>query len=86
MPRRPAPPADPSAYLYKNLEECETKGNHRATPLAWPPVAKNSMEKASMELRCDLCGCHLIVSADNDPDRTGIDIVIPVRQAKPVAV
>ena len=78
MARRPIPPKPPRLYEYASMEECEESGTlHRAEVKQWPPQRSRSGEaNPHISTRCTRCGCHLLVYGDNDPENSGIDVVV----------
>lgn len=76
--RQPRPQA-PRQYLYRDDVECEENGHHRVEPKVWPPVSRTGEASPSVALTCKLCGSWCIVYGDNDPDKTGYDVIMPVQ-------
>ena len=95
MARRALKPKAPGDYRYhttmseRAVDQCETSeetgGLHRVEPQTWPPVKKRGQPTDDgVPLRCVYCGSHAIVYPDNDPDVSGVEIVTPQREKKPV--
>lgn len=88
MPRRPLKKKLPSDYEFADDAECESSekygGLHRVEPSAtqWPPKAKHGEPDPYVSLRCTRCGCWCLTYADNDPDKSGIEVVLPDRKPK----
>ena len=78
MARRPIPMKVPKPYQYASMEECEESGNvHRAEVKQWPPPRSRTGEpNPFLSTRCTRCGCHLLVYGDNDPENSGIEVVV----------
>lgn len=78
MARRPIPPKVPRPYQYATIEECEESGNlHRAEVKTWPPQRTRTGEPNPFTAaRCTRCGCNLLAYGDNDPDNSGIEVVV----------
>jgi len=83
MARRPAKPRVIPQYLYTSLEDCEdpgndTKGLHLAQAKTWPPRRTNAGEPDPyIGCVCARCGCNLVVYASNNPEQSGIEVVVP---------
>jgi len=59
-------------------EESEPYHVVRPTLSQWPPRSANMDDSnPSTAIQCELCGCWNVVYADNDPDRTGVLVLLP---------
>lgn len=74
------------------MEECEESdkynGLHRIEVTTWPPRPKGDEPHPTTSSRCTRCGCWAIVDKDNDPEQSGIEVVVLEREkrgAKPAA-
>ena len=86
MARRQLKPRPNPAYEFSSMEECEESpkygGLHRIEPSQWPPKAQHGEARPTLAARCTRCGCNCIVSGDNDPDVSGIEVVLPEKKVK----
>lgn len=82
---RPKKPVIASPYRYTSKNECEENGNHRVTPLTWPPPkTATQVTDPVLNMRCDLCGCWLIVyEAHATGQMPDIDVILPERKKQP---
>lgn len=87
MARRPIPPKPVRPYQYETIEQCEESGElHRAEVKTWPPPRSRAGEAVPfLSTRCTRCGGHLLVYADNDPNASGIEVVVLEPEAKQAA-
>ena len=78
MARRPIPPKPTRPYEYETIEECEESGKlHRAEVKTWPPPRSRAGEpNPFISTRCTRCGGHLLVYGDNDPDNSGVEVIV----------
>ena len=85
---------EPSKYRYTGytdtdgqwvgaMVQCEEQGNHRVTPITWPPPrTATEPTDPSLSLRCDLCGCHLVVyEAHATGGMQGIDVILAEKKS-----
>lgn len=82
MARRPIVPKPVRVYRYDSIEQCEqaeeTGGLHRAEVKTWPPARSRAGEaNPSVSTRCSHCGGHLLVYGDNNPEASGIEVIVP---------
>jgi len=85
MARRPVKPKPIRPYRYETLEECEEAGLHRAEVTQWPPPRLSGEARPHLSVRCALCGCHLLVYGDNDPEQSGVEVIPPTRAEQATA-
>ena len=88
MPRRELIARPKAAYRYVTTESvraidlCETSvetgGLHRVEPAVWPPRKKRGVATDdAVSLSCVHCGAVCLVYPDNDPESSGIDVIVP---------
>ena len=84
MARRPIPEKKPKSHEFQSIEECEESGKlHRAEVKQWPPPRTRSGEaNPFVSTRCTRCGGHLLVYGDNDPDNSGIEVIVMESERK----
>lgn len=72
-------------YRYADLVECEEAGDHRVTPMTWPPPKTATMTAdPHLSMQCELCGAWLIVYAGHATGALqGITVVLPERVKQP---
>ena len=84
--RRPLKPKLRPEYEFQSMEECEESdkygGMHRVEPTKWPPKAEHGELRPYASARCTRCGCHCLAYADNNPDESGIEVVIPEKKVR----
>ena len=78
MARRTATLRPPGLYQYPNHIACEEAGNHVIELTVWPPKIRAGVDP-TVSARCTKCGCWCQVSPDNDPEHSGIEIVVPTK-------
>ena len=55
----------------------ETGGLHRVETDTWPPVKRRGMPSDDIAwYRCVLCGTNVGVYPDNDPELSGIEVIV----------
>ena len=86
MARRPIPPKPVRPFEFETIEECEESGKlHRAEARVWPPPRSRAGEQTPhLSTRCTRCGGHLLVYGDNNPDDSGIEVVVLENEGKVV--
>ena len=86
MARRNLRPRVKSKYEFQSVEECETDdkygGFHRVEVMDWPPRPKGDEPRPCIFPTCTRCGGHIPVYGDNDPERTGVEVVVLERERR----
>ena len=84
MARRPIPVRPVRPYKYETIEQCEESGElHRAEVKTWPPPRSRAGEaNPFLSTTCTRCGGNLLVYGDNDPNQSGIDVVVVEPESK----
>ena len=78
MARRPIPVKPVRPYEFETIEQCEESGTlHRAEVKTWPPPRTAAGEpNPYVSTRCTRCGGNLLVYSNNDPENSGIEVVV----------
>lgn len=86
--RRPLKPRANPEYIFASVAECEESeqygGLHQIEPSQWPPKAQHGEARPTISARCLRCGGHCIVSGDNDPQESGIEVVQQMKKEQKV--
>jgi hypothetical protein len=65
---------------YRGHEECEVENDaHVVRPTSWPPRPKGVTDFApTMDLLCELCGCHVLAEAAHATGQLkGVKVILP---------
>ena len=83
--RQPRPKRNPE-YEFQSIEECEESekygGFHRVEVVDWPPRPKGDEARPCVFRPCTRCGGNVGVYGDNDPERTGVEVVVMERERR----
>lgn len=86
MARRQLRPIVKAKYEFASKDECETDpkydGLHLIEPTQWPPKSQHGEDRPYASAQCVRCGTWCLAYTDNDPDQSGIDVVIPKKDVK----
>lgn len=86
--RRPRRASMHPEFEFASDVECEESdkygGRHLIEPSVWPPKAQHGETNPTLAARCKRCGSTCIVTGDNDPEDSGIEVVIPRREGQKI--
>ena len=78
MARRPLAVKPKPQYEYASMQECEESGVrlHRLETKQWPPKSLHGEPMPHAAGLCTRCGCNLIAYGHNDPEQSGLEVVV----------